>query len=105
MNCMSANEQRAGEVWARVLSDIPDHMLDADYRRIDSLLPICPMCHHHPKAWISEGNDRGIVRCCGISVTMVSMNTEEDPVSSASLASGWRRCARHYAPREEGGAE
>lgn len=107
MNYMSANEQREGEIWAKVISDVPDYMLDADacYRRIDNLLPICPICHHHPKAWIAERNDRGIVRCCSSSVTIVSMNTEEDPVSSASLASAWRRCTRHCAPHAEGGTK
>lgn len=92
MNNISANEQRLGETRARGISDIPDHMLDADacYRRIDELLPKCPKCHHHPKAWISERNDSGIVRCCIHSVVVVSMNAEEDPVLPSSLAFAWR---------------
>lgn len=81
------------EVWARGVDSHTDNELDADadYRRIDTSLALCPICHNHPRAWLSEKNDVGVLRCCNFGCVIVSGDLENDPVTQFSIEQVWHR--------------
>lgn len=79
------------EIWARGVDKHSDNELDSDhdYRRIDNELPVCPICHNHPRAWLSEKKDVGILRCCNFGTVVLSSDVKEEPVNIFSLVRAW----------------
>ena len=79
------------EIWARCVDSHSDDELDADpdYQRIDNEFPVCPICHTHPRAWLSEKKDVGILRCCNFGTVVCSADVEKSPVNHFSLEQVW----------------
>ena len=92
-NTMDQGRRAWLENWARSVDRLSDKELDADhsYVRVDGEMPRCPRCNNRPQAWTDRHHRCGIVRCCGTSLTMVTADEKQEPVSSGSLGRAWLR--------------
>ena len=79
------------ETWARGVDRHSDKELDSDseYSRIDNELPVCPICHNHPRAWLSKKKDVGMLRCWNFGTVVLSSDVKDEPVNIFSLVRAW----------------